>query len=96
MKNAELGSVIHGTMRKEDLIPCFVELLHNLGERDGELDEISYRMIRPRYFESRCAFYDLEDLFDALDEFSPEGAYFGAHPGDGSDFGFWMYAKENG
>lgn len=33
------------------------------------------------------------DLADALAEelqmFAPDGHYFGAHPGDGSDFGYW-------
>jgi hypothetical protein len=33
----------------------------------------------------------LFELIDMLDSLSPEGVYFGAHEGDGSDFGFWPY-----
>jgi len=41
------------------------------------------------YFESEHCQEDIEFLFDALNGYAPVGCYFGAHFGDGSDFGFW-------
>jgi hypothetical protein len=46
------------------------------------------------YFSSDEASFDLETLFDLLQEYAPDGAYFGAHEGDGSDYGFWGTDKE--
>ena len=36
-----------------------------------------------------------EALPDALDALSPPGHYFGAHPGDGSCFGWWPVETED-
>lgn len=32
----------------------------------------------------------ISDLCDVLSEFAPSYGYFGAHPGDGADFGYWV------
>lgn len=40
----------------------------------------------------------VQDLFNELNELAPEGWFFGAHPGDGADFGWWRdgdYAGED-
>jgi hypothetical protein len=36
----------------------------------------------------------IAELFDALGEVAPEGCGFGAHEGDGSCFGFWVYEQD--
>lgn len=36
----------------------------------------------------------LNDLSYELNNFCPEGCYFGAHEGDGSDFGYWPHDSE--
>jgi len=41
------------------------------------------------YWNSEASGWLLEALFDALDDIAPRGCYFGAHPGDGSNYGFW-------
>lgn len=110
-----IGSVSHGTMLEEDLIPCFIDLLSELNEDrslslpygasaeltaqyvaeftrlDNLLAEIEQRQQSDDYYESEDASYDLNEvLFNELENFAPPYFYFGAHPGDGSDYGFWL------
>ncbi len=75
-----VGTLISGTHRPEDLAPVFLNTIASadLGRaiRLGERYEAGDEDV-------------LADMFDALDDIAPEGTYFGAHPGDGADFGFW-------
>ncbi len=53
------------------------------------LGELERQIEHPGYYDSDRAAEDLEDLEDLLNSYAPPGHYFGAHEGDGSDFGFW-------
>ena len=93
-KTAEFGSISHGTMRPEDLIPVFCAELRSLGHRSKELTRIEREFSKANtesYYESEDSLFDLEELFDMLNEHSPAYAYFGANMGDGSDYGFWLW-----
>ena len=99
---AQIGSIISGTMRKEDLIPEFVSALRSLGCKSLELKAIESRLAdndalqdsdyseTADYYNSEESDWDLESLFDMLQAYAPDYIYFGAHPGDGSDYGFWV------
>lgn len=93
---ADFGSVSSGTMRPEDLIPCFASELDSLLAKQPrrfkrkELRALIREANRIEDYDSEESGYVLEELFDALGQFAPSYAYFGSHPGDGADFGFWL------
>ena len=92
-------SVIHGTLRACDLVPAFLEVIKNTPEyaqimqtNDSNLQVIfdpSADECDDRWESDDMCYFLNEVLFDILYSFAPEGYYFGAHQGDGSDFGFW-------
>lgn len=91
--HGRIGSVSTATMRNEDLIPSFCEELRYLGHRSKVLTGIEREVNKvntDKYYESEESSFDLESLFDMLNAHSLPYMYFGSHPGDGADYGFWL------
>ena len=99
------GSVSAGTMRPQDLIPCFWSKLEQESEEHAAslwvkwiaeymLPKIAQVGDLPKehdpWYQSESASEVLIDLFDALEQYCPEGYSFGSHPGDGADYGVWL------
>ena len=89
-------TVIHATLRTEDLVAAFTDEYERLGglESNVTLFRSHLQMENPDGDKDRTLLYDLEDLFDLLGGMAPEGTTFGSHEGDGSDFGFWTDEDE--
>lgn len=58
-------------------------------EHEDKLYKPHHKKLRDSIFET-VSYIINEDLFNALNEFAPPYFYFGSHPGDGSDYGFWL------
>lgn len=96
MERLDVGSISHGTMRSQDLIPCFLsELALRDQERYEQIEKEFSITIMNEDWETETGAYLLEDLFDALDSAAPDGYYFGASEGDGCDYGFWSYEDDD-
>jgi hypothetical protein len=85
-----IGTVSEATMRPEDLIPAYTSELRSLGHRDRTLSQIERDMNKRGYYGAENCMYDLESLENMLQEHALPYMYFGSHPGNGSDYGFWI------
>ena len=103
MTQFQLGTISHGTLRTQDLLPAFLE---TLTARGGEIPKdlecgthIEYLNCPwlgttacdddDKFWDSEDAMWDMEALTDALQTLCPPFVYFGTLEGDGADFGFW-------
>lgn len=86
----QFGTISHGTMRSVDLIEAFADELEWLGDNtDKPLITEARAWLETDETMEETGDDILEALFDALDAHAPAYCYFGAHEGDGSDYGFW-------
>lgn len=94
------GTVSHGTLLTYDLANAFLGALETVAPAVyqqlvfpcGMVPDYLRAIVAGRssdYWQTEAADDFVASLFDALNEHAPEGYYFGAHEGDGSDFGFW-------
>ena len=86
-----IGTVIHGTLRDEDLLPAFADELVRVRASDTEHAVLVDDARHPEGFttDTYTAADIVHDLMDALTEYAPSHMYFGSIEGDGADFGWW-------
>lgn len=90
-----VGSISWGTLRSQDLIPSFMDVLldHDLSTAHAlqkEYREVFQNIDNEVFMDaSEDATWLVEALFEALNEHAPPFHFFGAHDCDGADFGFW-------
>ena len=90
-------TISRGTLRSQDLLSTYVDFLTNQGvDLESLLDNralVSEALKDDlhEYWLSEDACWDLQAIEGAMEDLAPEGTWFGAHPGDGSDFGFWSF-----
>ena len=99
----QIGSISEGTLRTEDLLEAFAWELRYLAKTPStsnashiQLAWLAYEMLEADGMDDGMgdereeeAAELVSELIDALQEYCPPFVYFGAHPGDGADFGFW-------
>lgn len=83
-------SVSWGTMRSEDLIPKFLGVLKQYAPDNYDAYvKANPEVLDLKGMDDETLGWVVDELFDELDKIAPEGTYFGAHPDDGADYGFW-------
>ena len=92
-----IGSISHGTLRSVDLLETFADELNRCSADHALVIEARTMLDAWDDNEPEEASELIGELQDALQEYAPPYCYFGAHEGDGSDFGFWpdMYAIDD-
>lgn len=87
-----LGSITNGTLRPDDLIDTFAAELRRIRGALPVSIANGIRSIPTRAADDAAELQSelITELQDALNAYAPSYGYFGAHPGDGSDFGFWI------
>ncbi len=96
-RRPKFGTISEGTLRTRDLIEAFygeLQYLNNtvaLQVDKDHADAVTYYQgtEEDEYEETEGQEYLLEALFEALESLALPFTYFGAHQGDGADFGFW-------
>lgn len=101
MQKYLIGSVSSGSLRTEDIIENVLWYVRNtkapnvaipsdiVKEAQDFLDALQADEVSEDTETDSSEFLN-DTLIPALDEISPPYFYFGSHPGDGADFGFWL------
>ena len=89
-------SVSSGTLRTVDLVKVFMGIIRDTPEYVYLMAQIPAGAMENQNDD----FWDgdgadlLQELFDVLDSYAPEGYIFGSLSDDGADFGYWKVTEE--
>lgn len=96
------GSISSGTLLSKDLVPCFADELESILKQIklAKRNDNHVKLLAeckaiddcplPVDWNSDEASEIVNELFVALTEYAPAYGYFGAHPGDGAVYGYWL------
>jgi len=87
--NISIGTVISGTLRNEDLLKAFSFELERVADYYPQLVDRANQLLEDGFGDGEPISDLVVELIDALNEHAPPHVYFGAHEGDGADFGWW-------
>jgi hypothetical protein len=94
---APLGSISTGTLAPADLARNFIDALEALAAKDEDIVRKEHVQLAVRDArealrsnnETALVDFTNSEAMELLDDYAPPFAWFGAHPNDGADFGFW-------
>jgi hypothetical protein len=88
----EEGTVIQGTLLNRELMRAFAPILNSMSpghEYVGEFLDLDTTATSDEDFITPEAYELCFGIVDEINALLPEDWFFGPHPGDGADFGFW-------
>lgn len=88
-------SVSHATMIDTDIVEAIERDMQGVVPNDNTLWGAIEEFWAAEEDSEDRAFLLNETIWDEMNDIAPEGTYFGAHPGDGSDYGFWSAEDED-
>ena len=92
--NITPGTVSHGTLRDADLAQAFLGEADRIEAPVPALLRATAEAVATEQLDLETSSEALVELMDLLNEHAPEGLLFGAHEGDGSDFGWWAIEED--
>lgn len=98
----QLGSISTGTLKTEDLLEAFLPYINPESDDAKEAQAVLERIANNDWpqgvedWEQYQIEFDTADLVQSIiDQMEcPPFVYFGAHPGDPADFGFWHAVEQ--
>lgn len=86
-----VGTVSQATMRPQDILSSCLEVLAEYWPEKYEEIDSQVPWDDNNFWYSEEADWLLKDVWDAMNEIAPGFCFFGSHPGDGADYGFWLH-----